>query len=232
MRLSLTIILPAHNEKFLLADTVHTILKATRGQKSRILIVENGSIDNTFQIANYLSVSSKRIETIALTTACYGGALKKGIEHATSDLIAVFNVDYYDLVFLKKALELISKYDIITGSKTLPGSFDKRPLWRRLITKFFTLLLKIIFDYQGSDTHGIKVMRAPVAKKLAKKCQDFHCLFDTELMIRAERLKLRIKELPVTISEQRTPVSSIIGRIIRSPKELFFLYRALNLNKK
>lgn len=228
MQLSLTIILPAHNEELLLKDSTQKIKTGLRSNTPHILIIENGSTDKTLTIANRLSFKNEFIETMHLKNACYGVALKEGIKYTSTDLLAIFNVDFYDLTFLKKAIAEISNYDIIIGSKTLTNSSDKRPLLRRLITRYFTFLLRFAFAYQGSDSHGMKLMRTDVAKKLAQKCGDFHELFDTEFMIRAERLRLRIKELPVSVAEQRTPVSSIVGRMMRSLKELFELYRSLN----
>ncbi len=227
MQQSLTILLPTHNEELLLARSIRRIEKGLQPIKPNILIIENGSTDATREIAQREASRNPLIKTIVLSSAGYGIALKEGIKHTRTDLVAIFNVDYYDLAFLKAALASVDNYDIITGSKTLKGSHDKRPLWRRFITILFTLLLKHAFGYRGSDTHGLKLMRTAVAKKLAEACRDFHELFDTELMIRAERQSFRIKELPVTVAEQRTPVSSIMERIIRSPKELLLLHNAL-----
>jgi hypothetical protein len=59
------------------------------------------------------------------------------------------------------------------------------------------------------------LVRAQVAP-IARRCRFDADLFDTELVIRAERAGLRVAELPVTVEERRPSRTSIAGRVVRS----------------
>jgi len=53
-------------------------------------------------------------------------------------------------------------------------------------------------------------------------------LFDTELVIRAERRGARIAEVPATVEELREARSSFLGRVPRTLRGLWKIRRALS----
>ena len=62
-------------------------------------------------------------------------------------------------------------------------------------------------------------MKALVRERVAAvagACRFDADLFDTELVIRAERMGLSVAELPVTVAERRPSRTSIVGRVFRS----------------
>jgi hypothetical protein len=62
----------------------------------------------------------------------------------------------------------------------------------------------------------MKVLRRAELVSLVEACQFGTDLFDTELILRAERSGLPIAELPVAVSETRPPRTPIWKRIPRS----------------
>jgi hypothetical protein len=97
-----------------------------------------------------------------LPTADYGVALRHGALEATGDVIVNFDVDYYDLDFLKVAVDVLEGPDapaVVIGSKRAPGARDERPWPRRLITSAFSMVLRRGFGLNVSDTHGMKALR-------------------------------------------------------------------------
>ena len=79
-----------------------------------------------------------------------------------------------------------------------------------------------------SDTHGMKALR-PGARscRWSRACQFGGDIFDTELILRAERAGLTVRELPVSVADQRPPRTPIISRIPRSLVGLVRLRLAL-----
>jgi hypothetical protein len=72
------------------------------------------------------------------------------------------------------------------------------------------------FGLGVSDTHGMKVLRRKEMVSLVEGARFGTDLFDTELVIRAERAGLRVEELPVLVEERRPSRTSIGRRIPRS----------------
>jgi len=78
-------------------------------------------------------------------------------------------------------------YDIACGSRHLKNSKDNRPLVRRLISKTWNLIPKILFRTKLTDTAcGIKAVSQRVIDEILPKVKNREWFFDTELLLRAE----------------------------------------------
>jgi hypothetical protein len=85
-----------------------------------------------------------------------------------------------------------------------------------LVTAGFSTVLRFGFGLQISDTHGLKALRRDVLLPLVEQCRFGQDIFDTELIIRAERAGLPVEELPVAVSDTRPPRTPIARRIPRT----------------
>jgi hypothetical protein len=167
---------------------------------------------------------------LSLPAADYGGALKEGFLGADGELVGIFDVDYYDLAFLDAALSLAAAPDgptVVVATKRGAGATDTRPLARRVVTSVFSTILRFGFGLRVSDTHGMKVLRREPLVPLARECRYGTDLFDTELILRAERAGLAVSAIPVTVEEHRPSRSSILRRIPRTVLGLARLRLAL-----
>jgi glycosyltransferase involved in cell wall biosynthesis len=220
--LVLSVVMPAHNEAGYLETAVRDVdegLRA-RGHELEILVVENGSTDDTLAIGQSVADALPSVRVSTRPVADYGAALRDGILAARGDLIVTFDVDYYDLGFVDDALALLTRAApapaIVVGSKRAPGACDERPWPRRLVTTVFSLLLRAMFSLSVSDTHGMKAMRRVDVERILERCRFRTDLFDTELVIRTQRAGLPIAELPVTAQERRPSRTPIWQRVPRT----------------
>lgn len=139
------------------------------------------------------------------------------------------NVDFWDLDFLRDGLKLLESCHIVNGSKTLTASKDKRPAFRRLITMWFNILLRIGFNFPGTDTHGIKVFRRDPFVPIAKRCVTAHELFDTELVLRACRRGMVLAELPITVKEIRPTRYNHFRRVFNTLSDIKLIVEYLRV---
>ena len=217
----LSVVMPAHNEAGYLETAVRDVDDGlcARGHELEILVVENGSSDDTLAIARRLADELPTVRVSTRAVADYGAALRKGILAARGELIVTFDVDYYDLGFVDDALKLLTgdaPPAIVVGSKRAHGARDQRPWPRRLVTTVFSLLLRAVFSLSVSDTHGMKAMRRVDVEPILERCRFRTDLFDTELVIRTQRAGLPIAELPVTAQERRPSRTPIWQRVPRT----------------
>ena len=105
---------------------------------------------------------------------------------------------------------------LVVGSKRAPGTTDTRPWPRRAITATFAAVLRLGFGLGVSDTHGMKAMRREVVEPIVRRCRNGTDLFDTELVLRADRAGLRVAEVPVTVEERRPSRTPIARRVPRT----------------
>ena len=226
----LSIVLPAYNEEELIVKTLKDITSGLSKFEigAEILVCENGSTDKTYNLVSKVATKNNLIRLFHQEEPSYGKALKFGIEKARAEKVIIFNVDFYDLDFVQKASELLNKFDFVIGSKNLSESKDLRPIVRRLITKFFNFFLKIVFQFEGTDTHGLKAFQKSKVEKILKECQTKGEIFDTELVLRAQKQGLKFTEIPVTVSEIRPSRYSLISRIPKTFSDIVSLAKALN----
>jgi glycosyltransferase involved in cell wall biosynthesis len=228
---TLSVVVPAHNEEGYLLAAATRLLDGLRGRGDpfEVLICENGSVDRTAAIAAELSAAAPELRWLQLPTADYGLALRAGFLASRGELVVNFDVDFIDLTFLDRAVALARETDavIVVGSKRSPGSSDGRALGRRAVTGVFSLLLHYGFGLHASDTHGLKLLRRQPLVPIVEACRSGADIFDTELVLRAERAGLGVAEIPVQVVEQRPPRTPIVGRIPRTLLGLVRLRLAL-----
>lgn len=227
--LALSIVIPVFNEEPVLRSVVEGITAqiSDLDDTYEIILYENGSTDRTLELAHELEAEYPQVVVFTSTKPSYGAAIKNGILNTRGEQIIVFNADFWDIPFLRKSHELLNQYDMVIASKLHPESEDNRPWVRRFITWSFNRLLKILFGFEGSDTHGIKAFKRSKIIPIIEQCVTDGEIFDTEVILRGERAGLKSVELPMTVAETRPSRYSLFARVPRTYRDLKTLYRAL-----
>ena len=93
---------------------------------------------------------------------------------------------------------LSGQRDVAIGTRLARGAHVVRGPKRELISRAYNLLLKVFLRGRFSDAQcGFKALRRESALQLLPLVEDDEWFFDTELLVTAERLGLRIGEVPV-----------------------------------
>lgn len=237
--MKLSIVIPIYNEETILEQEVErliTDMKARSYREYELLLVENGSHDRTHAIADELAKRFEEIRVFHLRDAGYGPAMKHGLLQAQGEFVVLFNIDFWDVDFISKALDLQKEknLDMVVGSKTMEGAEDTRPFVRRLITRTFNALLRFVFGFSGTDTHGMKLLVREKMTPIIQQCKTEREIFDTEFVMRAQHAGLKTEEIPVVCEEKRKTTYAIAKRIPRTAKDLlilFFSLRFLQFNR-
>lgn len=212
-----SVVVPVHNEGADLAAFVTAFwdgLGDMRRDVAEILLVENGSTDNTLEVA--LSLEDRLpgiVHAHAMDHPSYGEAVKFGLTSANYDWVCVLECDVMQPDFVRAAGECMQgAADFVVASKRHPDSVDQRPFKRRALTYLFNTYLKMRLGFSGTDTHGLKAIRTPVARRLAELCVTSSEVLQTELVLLAERLGYKVIEVPLKLEERRCPAVSITRR--------------------
>lgn len=219
----LSIVMPAHNEAYYLRGSVEQVVAAGRRRawQFEVILVENGSADRTAEVAASLTAAHREVRTLSWPEADYGAALRAGFEAAAGDVVVNFDVDYVDTDFAETAAALVrSGAAVVIGSKRCSGAADRRGPARRAATAVFVGLLKAAFGLHASDTHGLKAMDRRKLAPLVAVTRSRADIFDTELVLRAERAALRVEEVPVAVAETRPARTALARRVPRTVKGL------------
>lgn len=229
-------IFPIHNEEEVLVSQLKLFFGKVIpliGKEFEVILIENGSKDNTADIALKLANKFKCIKYSSLNFASYGQAIKEGISLSTGKQIFILNIDYYDVDFIKKAIVLLPYIDIVIGSKTLSSSQDKRSLLRRLTTYFFNVFLRLVLNFPGTDTHGIKAFaNTPFFHNMISRCRTKNELFDTELVIRMTHNGALFVDLPQRVLEIRPSRYKGMRRIVSTIQDILIALDSKYLTKR
>ncbi len=228
----ISVVMPAFNEAEILASSVSEVVGGlrARGASFEVIVVENGSTDNTLAIARDLASELAEVRVEHRDEADYGRALRAGLLVARGDAVVNFDTDYFDLGFLDAAVATVLAPRgpaIVVGSKRAAGANDTRSPLRRIATWVFATMLRVAFGLNVSDTHGMKAMRRATVEPYAERCFSGQDLFDTELILRVERAGLGTGEIPVAVHELRPARSSFLARVPRTLRGLCRLRIAL-----
>lgn len=198
------IVVPVHNEAHVLSDSIghlHAYLEESFPFPFRITIADNASTDTTWQEATDLTLRLPHVHAVHLEAKGRGRALKQVWADSTADVVAYMDVDLSTGLesFLPLVAPLLSGHsDLAIGSRLHRQSDVVRGPKREFVSRSYNLLLKLGLAARFSDAQcGFKAVRADVFRALAPHIEDTAWFFDTELLVLAQRNKLRIHEVPV-----------------------------------
>jgi glycosyltransferase AglD len=218
-----TIVIPAHNESATIDAHVTGFIENLPSEISEILkeviIVENGSTDSTLDVCRRLEQRFPNlVRILTIPRGSYGEAIKLGMLRSTGTHLSILECDFLDSAFVMKSIAMFrtNKAELIVGSKRHRESIDRRSLKRRALTALYNLIfLRLVIGYPGTDTHGLKSIEADCAKKLCRQALTTDEVFQTELVLLAWQLGVKIDEIPVNISEVRTAPVTVLRRLPR-----------------
>lgn len=225
-----SIVIPVYNEEGILHSAVVDLIDRLHSAQAEtpllasyeILLSENGSRDATVQIGEELAARYPQVRIDSLGRPNYGAAMKAGIERARGTYVMCDEIDLCDVDFYQRALRLLQseEAELVVGSKAMSGAHDKRPLLRRVATQTINGMLRVLLDFHGTDTHGLKAFRRDRLLDTLSHCVVDKDLFASEFVIRAQREGKRTMEIPVHIVEKRPPSINLFKRVPNVLKNL------------
>lgn len=233
-RPSITVVIPVHNEATFLPGALPQLFDdlASVDADIRVLIAENGSTDDTASLVTAAMAGNPSLSLLELAEPNYGAAMRQGFLSADTEWVVNFDIDYFSGDFLNKALALSDDADIVLASKRVDGADDQRSFVRRLATWFFNQVLRFVLGSGVSDTHGMKLVRKTVVDAIVPDVISTVDLFDTELVVRAEKAGFRIAELPVVVVELRESKSNLLKRVPRTLSGVFAIRKAMKADAR
>jgi glycosyltransferase involved in cell wall biosynthesis len=219
--MNLSVVIPAHNEAADLENGVAAFIERLPSDVSEVLseiiVVENGSTDRTWDACRRLeSRFPEMVRAFSIPRGSYGEAIKKGMLESRGTHLSILECDFLYAQFVSASIAVFRAQlaPFVVGSKRHPQSIDRRPLKRRVLTALYNFVfLRLCLGYPGTDTHGLKSIEAPLARKLCEIAVTSDEVFQTEIVLLAWRMGVRIEEVPIQIQEMRCPTVSVLRRI-------------------
>jgi dolichyl-phosphate beta-glucosyltransferase len=215
MSLTLSYVVPVHNEEATLERNVRRLQEHLRRfPGSRVLLVENGSQDDSWGLCQRLAVSEGPVVVEALREdhAGMGYALQRGvveeIPRAEDDRWLVLTAadlpfGFTDLDGLERLLSSGQRPDVVVGSKAHRDSRIQTSPTRTAATLTYRVLRRLLAGMRTGDSQGTFMFRAGTVRDIAPRIASRDFFWSTEFTYYAERAGLSIVEVPVALEEQQ-----------------------------
>ncbi len=173
--------------------------------RSEILIVENGSQDSTFQVAEEFVDRHQSdhlpIQVLQEPHRGKGSAVKRGIFASSGEYRFMCDADLSMPVteFNRFFPPVLADFEIAIASREAPGAVRyNEPNYRHLVGRVFNTLIRVLALPKLNDTQcGFKCFKAAVAEELFNEMTITGWSFDVEILYLAQRRGYRIVEVPI-----------------------------------
>lgn len=206
---SLTVLIPLYNKEKLIKLALNQTIKLVKDLDYEIIVIENESTDNSKQeIEKYLKNCNENIKLIS-TKKGLGIALKAGIELSNKEYLTCIPADFSTGTSEINFFKLATNLDYVISTRTHDLSNSKQRINRKIISKVFNFLKKLILNLNYTDTQFSFIIKTDIAKNLSKKCKTSGFFITTELVYYAVRYGVKIKEIPIVVHEQEGNVTTV-----------------------
>lgn len=201
----LSIVMPARNAEQEIARTLDDYLayfSESYGGDFEIIVVPNECSDSTVDIVSdygsrYPVIRSRVFEE----SIGKGGAVIEGFKLAGGDTLSFVDADgATGPAELLKLVEALGEHQVVIGSRWLPESrvLTKQPCARRLASRGFNLLVKLLFGLPFRDTQcGAKVFTKRALDDVLSELETSKFAFDVELLYKLKKRGYSIVEVPI-----------------------------------
>ncbi|MBV9582031.1 MAG: glycosyltransferase family 2 protein [Chloroflexi bacterium] len=199
-RRTISVLIPAYNEALNLQGSVEDALAAcTDFEDYEILIVNDGSTDNTGELAEQLAAQLNHVRVIHHPR-------NRGFGAAYSTALAEARMSYYTFVpgdhevapeSVKAIFGAVGKADMVVPFHATPW---KRPFLRRALTRISTDQVNLLFGWNLKYYQGPVVYPTELARALPRTVQGFY--FATEMLVHALDAGYSYVEIGLTHQER------------------------------
>jgi len=202
----LSLVIPIYNEEKIIAKTIQIVKEYMQNNFAdyEVIFVNDGSSDGTLKIAEELSGENIKVITYEKNKG-KGGAVRKGMLAANGDFIFYTDCDLaYGLDVIKEGYEIFKKdekIDVVIGSRRKhKDGYAGYTFLRKLMSVMFLYILKMYGGIKQSESQsGLKGFSKGATQKIFELCEVNGWIFDFEALLIAQKLKLKIEEIPIKI---------------------------------
>ncbi len=235
--MTVSLIIPAYNEEKRLVPFLEKILQYLRrhpNEIKEIIIVNDGSTDDTANTARHYQTKINRLKVIAHSTnQGKGAAVQTGVMASRGDYIIFIDADGATPISeLPKMIEALEKTDIAVGSRWLAGAKTERHSWVRQLSGWTNQTYMRLLGLGAVDVMcGFKGYRRAAALDLFKNLQEKRWLFDTEIAYKTNLRGYKITNFPIRWTSQDGSKLSTIT-LLKSALQIWPLTRRIKRQEK
>ncbi len=206
---SISVLVPLYNKEQLIQNTIKQVSTLLENCDYEILVIENGSTDNSKAKLLEVISENKNINIEMLeSNKGLGNALKKGIRNARKDFVIAVPADFTTGTAEINYFLENEKFSYVIGSRSI-SNINSPGILRKLLSFTLRVLNKLLLNIKVKDTQFSFIIETKIAKDLEKSCQSSGFYITAELIYFALKNKIEIIEIPVQIKENKKNQTTI-----------------------
>jgi dolichyl-phosphate beta-glucosyltransferase len=233
--IALSVVIPAYDEAARILPTIRSITAylGQRGQPYEVLVVDDGSRDETAVLVEKLRIEEPAVQVLRLARNMgKGHAVRTGMMQASGKLRLIADADgaapMQELERLEAGIALGA--DIAIGSRFLASRdsrYTVKARWHRsVLGNIFNQCVRRLGIRNITDTQcGFKLLKEAVARDLFSVARINGYGFDLELLYLAQRRGYRIVEVPINWADQPGSKVRVLRDGLRMLRELLAVRR-------
>ena len=192
---SISIIIPAYNEEenveWVIINSLKYLPKYFKDYE--IIIIDNGSTDNTGKIIDKISQKYKEVKGIHQKNGGYSKAMLTGIKKASKQYTAYMPADGQFLIEdMRHCFEVMESSELVLGYR---GGRPDYTTYRMILSYGYLLLLALLFNFKYIDVGWVNIWNTKKLQKL--KLEGTGGIFIlTEIVVKFQNLGYKITEAP------------------------------------
>ncbi len=225
--MKISVCVPMYNESSIIADTaakLHRYMTEHFENDFEIVFADDGSRDGSADIVNSLGLSGVRVVGYEKNQG-KGCAVRTGVLASEGDIVMFTDADLaYGMGIIEEAFKILVKgeYPVLVASraKHKDGYEGYTPI-RKLASRTYIKVLNLFGGIKISDAQcGFKGFSGDIARRIFSHCQTNNFAFDLEVILIAQKMNLRIYELPAKIINHRESKVNVIKDAFKMLKEI------------
>jgi glycosyltransferase involved in cell wall biosynthesis len=231
-----SLVIPAFNEADRIAKTLREVVGYLENTSpdSEVIVVNDGSTDATSSVVRDVFAASSPVTTRLLEHSPNrgkGAAVREGFLAATKPIGLFSDADLSTPI--EEAPKLVGpiasgELDVAFGSRALDRSLigNRQPWRREQGGRVFNLIVRLATGLPFWDTQcGFKAFRLDAMRPILETAKTDGFGFDVELLYRARKANLRMKEIPVRWNHYEGSKVSVLRDSVRMVREVAALRR-------
>ena len=225
--MKISVCIPMYNENRVIADTARTLSAYMEAhfEDYELLFVSDGSVDGCDKKVERLQLPHVRVISY-MPNRGKGYAVRTAMLAATGDVRMFTDADlaYGTEVISRvaKEFEAHQDADLVLGSRNLASDgYEGYTLLRKFASRTYLRVLCMVGGFQLSDSQcGCKAFSGRAAEAIFSKCEVNGFAFDFEAILWADKLGLKIYEMPVKVINHGESKVNVLRDTVKMLKDL------------